>query len=132
MLFPLRITASDAQSHFVVLMSTKKLCKWARDPFAHVRLREGTRTTELDQHARLEGFYRDDHHRDAQSTHTSKGAAIVQALHLERRQNCRIQIIEGQNGELIDRETFEREHLKKPPRYLRRPRLGGLGEGHAP
>ena len=64
-------------------------------------------------------FYRDDHHRDAKSTHTSKEAAIVQALHLERRQHCRIQIIEGQNGELIDRETFEREHLKKPPRWRR-------------
>src|SRR5271163_855722 len=70
-------------------------------------------------------FYRDDHYRDAQSTHTSKEAAIVQALHLERRRHCRIQIIVGQNGELIDRETFEREHLKKPLRYLRHPRLGG-------
>ena len=60
-------------------------------------------------------FYRDDHHRDAQSTHASKEAAIVQALHLERRQHCRIQIIEGENGELIDRETFEREHLKSRP-----------------
>ena len=77
-------------------------------------------------------FYRDDRHRDAQSTHTSKEAAIVQALHLERRQHCRIQIIEGQNGELIDRETFEREHLKKPPRYLRGLRVGPLGEEHAP
>ena len=77
-------------------------------------------------------FYRDDHHRDVQSTHTSKEAAIVQALHLERRHHCRIQIIEGQNGELIDRETFEREYLKKPPRYLRRLRLGALSEGHAP
>jgi hypothetical protein len=77
-------------------------------------------------------LYRDDHHRDATSTHTSKEAAIVQALHLERRQHCRIQIIEGQNGELIDRETFEREHLKKPPRYLRHTRLGTLSEGHAP
>ena len=57
---------------------------------------------------------------DAQSTHTSKEAAIVEAVHLERRQHCRIQIIEGQNGELIDRETFEFEHLKEPPRYLRR------------
>jgi hypothetical protein len=76
-------------------------------------------------------FYQDDHRRDAKP-HTSKEAAIVQALHLERRQHCRIQIIEGQNGELIDRETIEREHLKKPPRYPRRPRLGTLGEGHAP
>ena len=77
-------------------------------------------------------FYRDDHRRDAQSTHASKDAAILQALHLERFQHCRIQIIEGQNGELIDRETFEREYLKKPPRYLRRLRLGALSEGHAP
>jgi hypothetical protein len=60
-------------------------------------------------------FYRDDHRRDTQSAHTSKEATIVQALHLERRQHCRIQIIEGQNGELIDRETFEREHLKSRP-----------------
>jgi hypothetical protein len=58
-------------------------------------------------------FYRDDHRRDAQSTHTSKAAAIAQALHLERRQHSRIQIIEGQNGELIDRETFEREYLRR-------------------
>jgi hypothetical protein len=56
----------------------------------------------------------------------------VRVPNLERRQHCRIQVIAGQNGELIDRETFEREHLKKPPRYLRRPRLGALGEGHAP
>ena len=76
-------------------------------------------------------FYRDDHRRGAQSTHASEEAAIVQALHLERRQHCRIQIIEGQNGELIDRETFEREYLKKPPRYLTRLRLGALGEGQA-
>src|ERR1700722_15948207 len=95
-------------------------------------LRKGTRTTELAQHVRLEGFYPAAPRRDAQSTHTSKKAAIVQALHLERRQHSRIQIIEGQNGELIDRETFEREYLKKPPRYLRRLRLGALGEGHAP
>jgi hypothetical protein len=51
--------------------------------------------------------------RDAQSTPASKDAAIVQALHLERRQHCRIQIIEGPNGELIDRETFEHEQSKK-------------------
>jgi hypothetical protein len=77
-------------------------------------------------------FYRDDRHRDAQSIHTSKEAAIVQALHLERHQHCRIQIIQEQNGELIDRETFEREHLKKPARYSRRPGLSTLGGGHAP
>ena len=46
-------------------------------------------------------FYRDDRHRDAQSIYTSKEAAIVQALNLERRQHCRIQIIEEQNGELM-------------------------------
>jgi hypothetical protein len=77
-------------------------------------------------------FYRDNYHRDARSTHTSKEAAIAHALHLERCEHCRIQIIEGQNGELIDRETFEREHFKKPPRHLRRLRLGALGAGHAP
>jgi hypothetical protein len=77
-------------------------------------------------------FYRDDHRRDAQSTHASKDAAILQALHLERFQHCRIQIIEGQNGELIDRETFEREHFKKAPRHLRRLRLGAPGAGHVP
>jgi hypothetical protein len=76
-------------------------------------------------------FYRDDHRRDAQSTHTSKEAAILQALHLERRQHCRVQVIEGRNGELIDRETFEREHLKKPSGYFRRTPLGIVGEGHA-
>jgi hypothetical protein len=51
---------------------------------------------------------------DAQSIHLCKEAAIVQALFLERRQYCRIQIIEGPDGELIDRETFEREHLNRP------------------
>jgi hypothetical protein len=38
--------------------------------------------------------------RDAQTTRLCKEAAIVQALYLERRQHCRIQIIEGPNGEL--------------------------------
>jgi hypothetical protein len=57
--------------------------------------------------------HKDAEGRDAQSTHPSKEAAIVQALHLERRQHCQIQIIEGPEGELIDRETFEREHLKR-------------------
>lgn len=51
--------------------------------------------------------------RDTQSITLSRSAAIVQALFLERRQHCRIQIIEGPQGELIDRETFEREHLKR-------------------
>jgi hypothetical protein len=46
-------------------------------------------------------------------TQLCREAAIVQALYLERRQHCRIQIIEGPDGELIDRETFEREHLKR-------------------
>jgi hypothetical protein len=50
---------------------------------------------------------------DAQSMGLSKEAAIVQALYLERRRHCRIKIIEGPEGELIDRETFEREHLKR-------------------
>ena len=59
-------------------------------------------------------FYRDTHRRDAQSIHPSKHAAISQAFDLELRQRCRIQIIEGPNAEVIDRETFEREHLKKP------------------
>jgi hypothetical protein len=60
--------------------------------------------------------YKDAVGRDMQSKHVGKEAAIVQALHLEQRQRCRIQIIEGPNGELIDRETFEREHLKTPRR----------------
>jgi hypothetical protein len=50
---------------------------------------------------------------DAQATLLCREAAIVQALFLERRQHCRVQIIEGPDGELIDRETFEREHLKR-------------------
>ena len=62
-------------------------------------------------------FYRDDHGRDVQSAHPSREAAIVQALHLERRQHCRIQIIDGPSGGAIDREAFEREHLKKPKGY---------------
>jgi hypothetical protein len=52
--------------------------------------------------------------RDAQSIRLCREAAIVEALYLERRQHCRIQIIEGPDGELIDRETFERQHLKRP------------------
>ena len=51
--------------------------------------------------------------RDAQSIRLSREAAIVEALFLERRQHCRIQIIEGPDGESIDIETFEREHLKR-------------------
>jgi hypothetical protein len=50
---------------------------------------------------------------DAQATCLCKDDAIVQALYLERRRHCRIQIIEGPDGELINRETFEREHLKR-------------------
>ena len=50
---------------------------------------------------------------DAQATLLSREAAIVQALFLERRRPCRVQIIERPEGELIDRETFEREHLKR-------------------
>jgi len=59
-------------------------------------------------------FYRDEHSRDAQSSHPSKEAATSQAVHLVLRQKCRIHKVEGPNGEVIDRETFEREHLKKP------------------
>lgn len=50
---------------------------------------------------------------NAQATLLCREAAIVQALFLERRQHCRVEIIEGPDGKLIDRETFEREHLKK-------------------
>jgi hypothetical protein len=57
--------------------------------------------------------HKDTNGHDALATLLSREAAIVQALFLERRQHCRVQIIEGPNGELIDRETFEREHLKK-------------------
>jgi hypothetical protein len=52
--------------------------------------------------------------RELQSTtHPSREAALIQSLHLETRQKCRIQVIEGPVGELIDRETFELEHLKR-------------------
>jgi hypothetical protein len=57
--------------------------------------------------------HRDAEGRDAQSTQLCREAAIVQALFLERRQHCRIQIIEGPNGELIDRVKFERDHLNR-------------------
>jgi hypothetical protein len=50
---------------------------------------------------------------DVQAILLSREAAIVQALFLEGRRHCRIQIIEGPEGELIDRETFQREHLKR-------------------
>jgi hypothetical protein len=50
---------------------------------------------------------------DAQATLLCRETAIVQALFLERRPRCRVQTIEGPDGELIDRETFEREHLKR-------------------
>jgi hypothetical protein len=63
--------------------------------------------------------YEDADGRDAQSTRLCKEDAIVQALFRERRQQCRIQIIEGPDGELIDRETFEREHLKRPSGHTR-------------
>jgi hypothetical protein len=58
--------------------------------------------------------HRDADGRDAQFTQLCREAAIVQALFLECRQHCRIQLIEGPDGESIDRETFEREHLKGP------------------
>jgi hypothetical protein len=48
-----------------------------------------------------------------------KEAATSQAVHLVLHQKCRIQKIEGPNGEVIDRETFEREHLKKPSGHRR-------------
>ena len=64
-------------------------------------------------------FYRDKHSRDAQSSHPSKEAATSQAVNLVLHQKCRIQKIEGPNGEVIDRETFEREHLKKPSAHRR-------------
>jgi hypothetical protein len=51
--------------------------------------------------------------RDAQTVQLSREAAIIQALFLERRKHCRVQIIEAPSGEVIDRETFEREYLKK-------------------
>jgi hypothetical protein len=51
--------------------------------------------------------------RDVQSIRLCKVAAIVQALYLERRRHCRIQIIEGPEGELIGRETLECKHLKR-------------------
>jgi hypothetical protein len=57
--------------------------------------------------------HRDAEGRDAQAIQLNREAAIVQALFLERRQHCRVQTIEGPNGELIDRETFEREHLRR-------------------
>jgi hypothetical protein len=57
--------------------------------------------------------HRDAEGLDAQSTQLSREAAIVRALFLERRQHSRVQIIERPNGQLIDRETFEREHLKR-------------------
>ena len=64
-------------------------------------------------------FTKMQHSRDAQTSHPSKEAAISQAVHLVLHQKCRIQKIEGPDGEVIDRETFEREHLKKPSCYRR-------------
>ena len=57
--------------------------------------------------------HKDAEGRDAQSIRFCREDAVVQALYLERRQHCRIQIIEGPDGELIERELFEREHLKR-------------------
>ena len=57
--------------------------------------------------------HKDAEGRDAQSIRFCREDAVVQALYLERRQHCRIQIIEGPDGELIEREWFEREHLKR-------------------
>jgi hypothetical protein len=64
-------------------------------------------------------FYRDGHSRDAQSSHPSKEAATSQAVNLVLHQQCRIKKIEGPNGEVIDRATFELEHLKKPSGHRR-------------
>ena len=58
--------------------------------------------------------HKDAEGRDAQSIRFCREDAVVQVLYLERRQHCRIEIIEGPNGELIDRESFERDHLKRP------------------
>jgi hypothetical protein len=62
-------------------------------------------------------FYQDENGRDAQSTHSSRETTIVQALQLARR--CHIEKIEGPNGERIDNERFEREHLKRPSGHTR-------------
>jgi hypothetical protein len=62
--------------------------------------------------------YLDARGRQAESTHPSKEAAISQ-VELVLRQRSRIQRIEGPNGEVIDREIFEREHLKKPSGHRR-------------
>ena len=63
--------------------------------------------------------YRDEHSRDAQSSHPSKEAATSQPVNLVLHQKCRIQKIEGPNGEVIDGEIFEREHLKEPSGHRR-------------
>jgi hypothetical protein len=63
--------------------------------------------------------YLDTRGRQAESTHPSKEAAVSQAVDLVLRQRCRIRIIEGQDGEVTDRATFEREHLKKPSGHRR-------------
>jgi hypothetical protein len=57
--------------------------------------------------------HRDADGRNAQAIQLNREAAIVQALFLERRRHSRVQMIEGPDGELIDRETFEREHLNR-------------------
>jgi hypothetical protein len=62
--------------------------------------------------------YLDARGRQAQSTHPSKEAAISQAIDSVLRQRCRIQKIEGPN-EVIDKDSFERQHLKKPSGHRR-------------
>ena len=47
---------------------------------------------------------------DAQATLLCSETAIVQALFLERRQRCRVQIIEGPDGEL-NRSGFAGDHF---------------------
>jgi hypothetical protein len=64
-------------------------------------------------------FYRDEHSRDAQTSNPSKEAATSQAVHLVLHQKRRIHKNEGPNGKVIDRKTFECEHLKKPSGHRR-------------
>jgi hypothetical protein len=79
-------------------------------------------------------------HKDANGLDPSQQrGGPFQALHLERCQRCRIQVIEGPNGDLIDRETFERAHLKKAAsmnvqrlQRFEKVFLKGFGRHHCP
>jgi hypothetical protein len=53
-------------------------------------------------------FFVDAHGRNSSRKHAGKEAATAQALDLERRQTCRVEKLEGPNGEVIDRTQFER------------------------